>query len=73
MYRVIAPRYTTSRTRPVAVHRDSPTSASRGTIAIFSGRTVNAWSLPVIRYAASPTRTFDTPMNPATNAVAGSS
>src|SRR5437773_441435 len=42
-------------------------------MAIFSGRIVNAWSEPAIVCATVPSRTLDTPTNPATNPVAGRS
>ena len=46
---------------------------SGSTIAIFSGRIVNALVSPVTAEAAVPSSTFDTPTNPATNPVAGRS
>ena len=73
MYRVMAPRYTTSRTWPDAEQWSGPTGAPGSSITIFSGRIVKAWSIPVTACAARPSRTFDTPTKPATNPVAGRS
>ena len=73
MYLVLAPRYTTSRTCPDAEHSSDPTVAPGSLSAIFSGRIVNACSSPLICRATEPSRTFDTPTNPATKPVAGAS
>ena len=73
MYRVVAPRYTTSRTWPVAVQESPSTAASSSLIAIFSGRIVKGCGSPAIAAAVSPSSTLETPTNPATKPVAGRS